>query len=269
MLGRRAAARFGALLAAGTLAALALTGCTSAPAMSPSAASPPTAPSDFVLLSHVDPSIQQEMRYWTSYNFVGRRIDGYDDPECVLTREAADALRDVQSRLRPQGYGLEVYDCYRPQKAVDQFVRWSEDESDVAMKRQFYPTLSKSRLFPEGYIAAKSGHSRGSTVDVTLVSLSRPPAAVPARGVLACEPQPAQVLGDELDMGTGYDCFSPLAHTGATQVTPVAQGNRRQLVAAMEAGGFTNYDKEWWHYTLKDEPYPDSYFDFDVRNPLR
>jgi len=221
------------------------------------------APSGFVALEDVDATIQQDMRYRTRHNFVGRRIRGYRDPVCILTRPAADALKTAQAALRPQGYTLKVYDCYRPQRAVDHFVRWARRTRDQRMKREFYPRVDKSRLFDDGYIAERSGHSRGSTVDLTLVRL---PARAQPRWDGSLRPcySRRRFPDNGVNMGTGYDCFDTLAHTLDPRIKGRARANRLLLKRTLEAAGFENYENEWWHYTLAGEPYPDRYFDFPV-----
>jgi D-alanyl-D-alanine dipeptidase len=223
------------------------------------------APSSFVALDEVDPTILQDMRYATAYNFVGRRIDGYEEPVCILTRRAAKALRRAQRALEPQGYTLKVYDCYRPQRAVDRFVRWSRNGNE-RMKREFYPRVDKSRLFDDGYIARRSGHSRGSTVDLTLVRL---PAAEQPRwsrkrfGLVPCTaPRRRRFPDNSVNMGTSYDCFDTRSHTFNSRGR--VRGNRLRLRRAMDRAGFAPYDNEWWHFTLRNERYPDRYFDFPV-----
>jgi D-alanyl-D-alanine dipeptidase len=185
-----------------------------------------------------------DMRYFGANNFVGERIDGYERPRCVLSAPAANALATVQRDLSAHGLGLKVFDCYRPQRAVAQFVRWAQRIDDVKRKRDFYPDVDKRDLFKEGYISERSGHSRGSTVDLTLVR---------------------RADGRELDMGSPFDFFSPKSWPSDTGVGGEAQANRALLAAAMTRGGFRPYDKEWWHFTLVNEPFPDTYFDFPVR----
>jgi D-alanyl-D-alanine dipeptidase len=229
------------------------------------------APGQFVALDDVDPTIRQDMRYATAYNFVGRRIAGYREPVCLLTRRAARSLRRAQRSLKPRGYGLKVYDCYRPTRAVDQFARWAGDPADQKMKREFYPRVDKRRAFELGYIAHRSGHSRGSTVDLTLVRL--PPKAQPAwDGKLrSCFARYRRRFRDNgVNMGTGYDCMDPRAHTFDPRIKGRPHRNRLLLRRAMEKAGFAPYDNEWWHFTLRGEPYPGTYFDFPVaRNSLK
>ena len=202
---------------------------------------------DFVDVRSLDPSIAADMRYAGSENFVGEPIDGYEAPKCLLSRAAAEVLVEVQSILRDDGFGLLVFDCYRPQRGVDHFVRWAKDTADLRTKAEYYPNVRKSRLFEDGYIASRSGHSRASTVDLTMVR-RRPDDSVEA-----------------LDMGTPFDFFDPRSHTESPDVTAEQQANRLRLRDAMEEGGFRNYSAEWWHYTMRDEPYPDEYFDRPIR----
>ncbi|CAL9381452.1 M15 family metallopeptidase [Streptomyces sp. enrichment culture] len=244
----------------------ALTAMTAAPP-SARAATEPQAPADFVSLRSVDRTIIQEMRYFTPHNFVGERIDGYRQPLCLLTRPAAEALHTAQRQLLRQGYSLKVYDCYRPQRAVDHFVRWAEDLDDEAMKAEFYPNVDKSRLFTDGYIAEKSGHSRGSTVDLTLVRLPAKPTRPyhPGEPLVPCyAPQSERFPDNSVDMGTGFDCFDTLSHTLDPRIQGEQRANRLRLKNTLEKLGFVNLAEEWWHYTYKPEPYPDTYFDFPV-----
>ncbi|MDQ7802158.1 M15 family metallopeptidase [Amycolatopsis sp. A133] len=224
-------------------------------------------PAGFVALSDVAPSILQDIRYDTRHNFVGRRIDGYRRPLCLLTRPAAEGLRKAQGQLVKLGYTLKVYDCYRPQRAVDHFVRWAKDLADEKMKAEFYPNVAKDRLFADGYIAEKSGHSRGSTMDLTLVRIPPPfqRSYVPGEPLEPCfAPRDQRFPDNTVDMGTGYDCFDPLAHTDNPAITGVARQNRDLLRSTMSAAGFRNLPEEWWHFTLNGEPFPDTYFDFPV-----
>lgn len=195
----------------------------------------------------VDPTIAFDIRYAGQDNFIGDAIDGYETPRCMLTPEAATALGAAQRDLRPKGFGLLVYDCYRPQRAVDQFVRWARDLDDQRQKARFYPNVDKSALLSRGYIAERSGHSRGSTVDLTLIGLTGPG------------------RGKPLDMGTEFDLFDAKSHTDAAGLTETQHASRRILVDAMSRAGFENLPVEWWHYTLRDEPYPNTYFDVVVR----
>lgn len=201
--------------------------------------------SDFVLLTDVVPDAILEIRYYSTYNFVGDRIDGYEEPLAFLTREAANALKEVSDDLRQQGYRLKIYDAYRPQMAVTNFVNWAQDEDDVRMKEYFYPELDKDVLFPQGYIMAHSGHSRGSTVDLTLFDMT---------------------TEKEVDMGGTFDYFGELSHPDYTDITEEQYNNRMILREAMLRHGFKPLDEEWWHFTLDNEPYPDTYFTFPVNS---
>jgi zinc D-Ala-D-Ala dipeptidase len=187
-----------------------------------------------------------DMRYFGEDNFVGARIDGYEAARCLLTRPAAAALARVQKDLAPQGLGLKVFDCYRPTRAVAHFVRWARDVKDVKRKADFYPDVDKRELFRLGYIAPLSGHSRGSTVDLSLVRLT--PGQAPV----------------EVDMGTRFDFFGVQSWPSSRAVSAEAQANRKILASAMRRGNFRPYDREWWHFTLRGEPYPGTYFNFVV-----
>lgn len=216
--------------------------------------------SDFVVITDVIPDVILEIRYYSTYNFVGQRIDGYLAPTAMLTREAADSLRAVSDDVMAMGYRLKIYDAYRPQCAVDHFVRWAEDVEDLAMMPYFYPNVEKSRLFELDYIMAKSGHTRGSTVDLTLVDMA---------------------TGKDVDMGGPFDWFGEESHpdfcgdpetgiydasacTSPLKITAEQFANRMILRSAMIRHGFKTLDSEWWHFTLKNEPYPDTYFTFPI-----
>jgi zinc D-Ala-D-Ala dipeptidase len=191
----------------------------------------------------VVPGLIVEMRYAGSHNFVGRPIDGYQAPRCLLTRPAANALAEVARDLAERGLLIKAFDCYRPARAVADFVRWARNWPDQAAKAEFYPDVDKRTLFRDGYIASHSGHSRGSTIDMTL----------------------ARADGTELDMGTRFDFFSPKSWTAASNVTAEQHTNRMRLAAAMQRRGFRGYPREWWHFTLRNEPFPDTYFDLPVQ----
>ncbi|MBM7170898.1 M15 family metallopeptidase [Streptomyces sp. G44] len=257
---------FAPLLRKLVVSAAALLAVTAAP--SPAHAKPePKAPEEFVALRDVDPTIIQEMRYVTAHNFVGEPIDGYRKPVCILTEPAAKALRKAQRALLRKGYSLKVYDCYRPQRAVDHFVRWAEELSDERMKEEFYPRVDKSRLFADGYIAEKSGHSRGSTVDLTVVKLPAAPTRpyVPGEPLTPCHgPQSERFPDNSVDMGTGFDCFDTLSHTDDPRVTGEQRAHRDLLRGTLAKEGFANLPEEWWHFTHKPELFPDTYFDFPV-----
>jgi zinc D-Ala-D-Ala dipeptidase len=200
-------------------------------------------PADFVDAAAVVPGLMADIRYAGSHNFVGRPIDGYEAPHCLLARPAAEALAQVARDLAPQGLHIKVFDCYRPTRAVANFVHWARDLGDQKMKAEFYPNVDKRTLFSSGYIASRSGHSRGSTTDLTL----------------------ARDDGKELDMGTPFDFFSPKSWPADPSVSAEAHANRMLLASAMSRRGFRPYDKEWWHFTLRHELFPDTYFDFPVK----
>ena len=200
-------------------------------------------PSGFVLLADFVPQIVQEIRYYSTYNFIGDRIDGYEEPCALLSIEAARALKAVSNELIVQGYRLKVFDAYRPVCAVKHFVLWGIEDQDIRMKPYFYPELEKQELFAKGYIAKQSSHSRGSAVDLTLLDMK---------------------TGTELDMGSPFDLFSELSHPDCREITEEQYENRMLLRRAMLRNGFQPIDCEWWHFSLKEEPYPDTYFAFPV-----
>ncbi len=200
-------------------------------------------PSGFVLLADYIPAIIQEIRYYSTYNFIGDRIDGYEEPCAILTREAARALKSVSNEMFVQGYRLKVFDAYRPACAVKHFVLWGIEDQDIRMKPYFYPDLEKQELFAKGYIAKLSSHSRGSTVDLTLFDMK---------------------TGKELDMGSPFDMFSEVSHPDYRGITEEQYENRMILQRVMIRNGFKPIDCEWWHFTLEYEPYPETYFEFPV-----
>ena len=219
--------------------------------------------SQFVEITDVVPDAILEIRYFSTYNFVGTRVDGYQAPVALMTRQAAQALKAVSDELIAKGYRLKIFDAYRPQMAVDHFVRWASDFADTAMKPDFYPNLDKKLLFPQQYIAKKSGHTRGSTIDLTLFDMRS---------------------GKEVDMGGTFDWFGPESHpdfcgnpdtgryTGdnsksptSRSITPEQFANRMILRKVMMAHGFKPISSEWWHFTLRDEPFPNTYFNFPVK----
>ncbi|MGV1013579.1 MAG: M15 family metallopeptidase [Methyloceanibacter sp.] len=223
-------------------------------------------PQDFVYLRDVDPSIVQDMRYAGSRNFTGTPVPGYQAPECVLLRPAAEALQRVQTGLRAKGLTLKVYDCYRPAKAVAAFVDWAKEPDDPKAKVAYYPNLDKRALFPD-YIATRSGHSRGATVDLTLVPLeaeAKPSAGDGAEPQSCTAPQSGSAPDGSLAMGTSFDCFDVKANTDTSGLTEEERKNRTLLVEAMQTHGFQNYPMEWWHFTFQPEPYPDTFFDFPI-----
>ena len=203
-------------------------------------------PSGFVYLNDVAPDIMLDIRYASADNFIGKPIDGYVKPVAITTRKTASALKNAQADFKRFGLGLKVFDAYRPQRAVDHFVRWAKDWRDTLMKSKYYPQVAKQDLFKEDYIAEKSGHSRGSTVDVTLSY------------------REASGLAHELDMGTSFDFFDPRSWPEYPDLTAAQRANRMLLQVVMEKHGFKPYPKEWWHFTLKQESNPDTYFNFDV-----
>ena len=202
-----------------------------------------TLPEGFVYVKEVIPDISLEMRYRSDNNFIGKPITGYIRERAILSLPAAKALKKVQEDLKKKGYCVKIFDAYRPQRAVHQFIKWAKDPSDTLMKHKFYPELDKKNLFNLGYLATKSGHSRGSTVDLTLINSS---------------------TGEELDMGGPYDFFGPISQFSTRGLTSQQKENRELLRGAMIKYGFKPYQKEWWHYTLTAEPFPNTYFDFPV-----
>ena len=203
-------------------------------------------PQGFVYLDEAIPSLRIEIRYFSNHNFVGEPIEGYLQPKAILTRKAADALNNIQRELDNFGLGLKVFDAYRPQRAVNHFIRWAKDLQDERKKKEFYPEVDKRNLFKEGYISSRSGHSRGSTVDVTIISLQT-------------------AAGEEIDMGGSYDFFGIESWPNSSLPTADQRAHRMLLSLLMEKYGFVHYQQEWWHFTLKNEPYPDIYFDFPVQ----
>jgi D-alanyl-D-alanine dipeptidase len=204
-------------------------------------------PDGFVYVQELVPGIRVDLRYASVHNFLGCPIDGYVEPKCILTRDAAEALGKVQADLKLFGLGLKIFDAYRPQRAVNHFVRWAGDLEDQRMQTEYFPRVAKKDLFKEGYIAEKSGHSRGSTVDLTIVSLD------------------SRASGSELDMGTGFDFFGPESWPGSALVSAEQRAHRMLLRMLMEKHDFIPYAREWWHFTLKKEPFPTTYFDFPVQ----
>ncbi len=223
-------------------------------------------PDGFVYLSDIDPGIIQDIRYYGSHNFVGRRIDGYNAPECILTKQAALALSKVQAALSEDNLSLIVWDCYRPARAVADFLRWSKNPSEKGMKTEFFPNTDKASLFALGYIAAHSAHARGSAVDLGLAPKGASPAAFdPAAPLAPCTASKSERFQDGgLDMGTGFDCLNSSANIGNAKLQHEAQKNRARLRKAMMAAGFKPYEKEWWHFELRNEPFRGKSFDFPV-----
>lgn len=218
-------------------------------------------------LKTINSDIFVEAAYATEWNFIGKPINGYRANKCYLTAKAAKALSEVQKDVSKIGYSLLVLDCYRPQRAVDQFVVWTKDSSDTKMQTAFYPDEIKKDLINRGYIDAKSGHSRGSTMDLTLVETKKFKSKEflsKTMSITDCRKSEGVKVYGQVDMGTTFDCFSELAHTANPAVPKEFLEHRQILKSAMEKQGFTNYPKEWWHYTLKGEPYKNDYFDFEV-----
>ncbi|PQJ80871.1 peptidase M15 [Polaribacter porphyrae] len=198
----------------------------------------------FVYLADVDSSIKSELRYFSNQNFIGKPIDGYKNNCVIVTKETAKVLKIIQKKLLKEGLSLKIFDAYRPQQAVDHFVKWAKELNDTLMKKEFYPKVPKSELFKRGYIASKSGHTRGSTVDLTIVNIK---------------------TGKELDMGSPYDFFGAKSHPFYRKITEKQKENRMLLRRIMLKNGFNPYDNEWWHFTLKNEPFPKTYFNFPVQ----
>ena len=223
-------------------------------------------PEGFVHLRDVAPSVVQDMRYATAHNFIGRPIDGYAAGECILTNDAATRLAGVQDRLVPAGFTLIVWDCYRPARAVADFKAWSTDPDDQKMKAEFYPNSDKRSFFADGYLANRSRHSSGSTVDLGIANLEdarKPP--FPVADLVSCLAPFGERYDDRaLDLGTGYDCLDPVASFDDPTISAEARQNRTTLRELMVEAGFKPYGKEWWHFELADEPFPRQYFDFLV-----
>lgn len=209
----------------------------------------PMLPEDFVYLKDIAPTIQQDIRYANSDNFVGKPLTGYENSLCILTKPAAEALLKVQEELNQKGMGLKIFDGYRPQMTVDEFILWSKDGTNQKMKKEYYPRVNKADFFTLGYVSAKSGHTRGSTVDLTIIDLN---------------------TAQELDMGTHFDFMDELSHPFNPNVTQQQYKNRQYLNQVMSQHGFIPLNKqdiEWWHFTLKNEPHPNTYFNFPVKAP--
>lgn len=200
-------------------------------------------PKGFSYVKDIIPEIHVDLRYFGSHNFVGKKIDGYESPVLIWGTAATSALKKVENELNVKGMGLKIFDAYRPQKAVQHFKRWALQTNDTLLKREFYPNLDKRNLFKLGYIASKSGHSRGSTIDLTIMTLHDQ---------------------KELDMGSPFDFFGPISHFDSREINAAQKKNRMFLRNIMLKHGFKGYAKEWWHFTLIHEPYQKTYFDFDV-----
>jgi zinc D-Ala-D-Ala dipeptidase len=225
-------------------------------------------PAPFVYLSEIDPRIEQDMRYASENNFLGRAVDGYAAPQCILTRETALALKKVEDALLKKNLSLKVYDCYRPTRSVRDFVRWSNKDGDDKMKQQYYPDYDKDELFARGFIASHSSHSRGNTVDLTIVPAgSTVPPFDPAKPLVRCDaPADQRAPDNSLDFGTGFDCFGAKSRTRSEQISQAAKDNRQMLVETMRAEGFWNYFREWWHFQ-KSGAAMDEEYNFPIRAP--
>lgn len=204
--------------------------------------------SGFVSIGEMIPDVLLDIRYYSSFNFIGERINGYEEPAALITREAAQALKAVSDEAARQGLRLKIFDAYRPQKAVDHFMRWAADPADIRMKAYFYPELNKDEIIPQGYIAQHSGHSRGSTVDLTLFEMA---------------------TQEDLDMGGTFDFCGEKSHPDYKGVSEAQRANRMLLQSMMVKYGFRPLSTEWWHFTLENEPWPETYFTFPVRNHFR
>jgi D-alanyl-D-alanine dipeptidase len=203
----------------------------------------PSLPEGFVYAKTLIPDLDVELRYYTTNNFVGDTIDGYKSHKLILTKAAVDQLKLIQDELQEQNLCLKVYDGYRPQRAVNHFMRWAKDLNDTINKSQFYPDVAKRNLFKEEYIASRSGHSRGSTLDLTITNGE---------------------TGEPLDMGSPYDFFGEQSWVAYDGISEAQKKNRQLLQTVMLKHNFRNYSKEWWHFTLRWEPFPETYFDFEV-----
>lgn len=226
-------------------------------------------PKDFVYLADVDPTILVSLRYSTTQNFVGIPVDGYKKSQLILTLQAALALKAVQAEVQKDGFSLVIYDAYRPQQAVDHFIRWADDEKDQTKKEHYYPRVDKAKVFELGYVGKKSSHSRGSTIDLTLIEVGKKLHAIQEKKRTLRDGYTITILDDgTLDMGSSFDLFDIASHFDNDLIEESFKKRRAYLKTVMEKHGFKSYDKEWWHFTLKNEPYPAdqdrSYFDFPI-----
>lgn len=220
-------------------------------------------PKGFVYLHDIAPDIIEDMRYQTSNNFIGNPIPGYKKGVCIVTKQTAEQLKKAEEEIKAKGYTIKVYDCYRPQKAVNYFYKWSQNKNQ-RQKASFYPREPKNELFKRKYIALSSGHTRGSTLDLTLVRLNQG-SKINENHLTRCYDQSSQYLDDNsIDMGTRFDCLDRRAHLNASKLSKTQRANRLLLKQLMLKNGFKPYFYEWWHYTLRDEPYPNTYFNFPV-----
>jgi D-alanyl-D-alanine dipeptidase len=222
-------------------------------------------PKDFVYLKDIEPTIIENLRYFSNENFMGRKIDGYKANRVILTSEAAIALVKIQQELLKNGYSLVIYDAYRPQRAVDFFMKWSKDSNDQVAKEKYYPDINKADVFKLGYVAEKSGHSRGSTVDLSIIRIgdSLKPITFQKRQLKNGSIIPFLDDGS-VDMSSSFDLFGEASHHDSNLIETEFLARRNYLRGIMKKNGFNDYPEEWWHYTLKNEPFPDTYFDFVV-----
>ncbi len=201
-------------------------------------------PIGFSYVNDIAPTIKQELRYCSNNNFIGTSINGYEEKVLIITTQAANALKKAQAELLKKELSLKIFDAYRPQAAVNHFVKWARINNDTLMKQQYYPNIHKRQLFKQGYISSRSGHSRGSTVDLTIINLK---------------------TNDELDMGSPYDFFGIISHITYQKLTKKQKENRQLLQVIMRKNGFRPYPNEWWHFTLRNEPFPKTYYNFPVK----
>lgn len=223
----------------------------------------------FVYLGEVDPTIIVSLRYCSDENFVGSKVNGYKKPVVILTNQAAQALKNVQSEVKKDGYSLVIYDAYRPQEAVNHFMEWSEDINDQSKKEAYYPRVDKDKVFNLGYVARKSGHSRGSTVDLTIIKDGQEVCDIKTKDRKLLDGYTIKFLDDgTIDMGSSFDLFDTASHFENNLIKEKFKKLRTYLKTVMEKHGFKNYSNEWWHFTLKDEPFPasedSSYFNFPI-----
>jgi D-alanyl-D-alanine dipeptidase len=225
-------------------------------------------PEGFIYLEDVAPTIIQEISYARSHNFIGRPLDGYEAERCIVSIPLGNALANAQEEVLNQGMTLKVYETYRPLRAAQDIIKWVMNINDLKMKAEFYPDIDKSKVFELGFIAIRSQHTRGAAVDLTLVPLPVPSQDTYQPGDDLKDSRLAKALrfnDNSIEMGTGFDCFDDLSHTMNPNISAEAHHNRMRLKDLMGKHGFINYEKEWWHYSLRDEPFPDTYFDFPIR----
>lgn len=222
-------------------------------------------PENFVYLKDINPTIIENLRYYSNKNFCGKVIDGYKANRVILTKPAAEALSAVQKELLADGYSLVIYDAYRPQRAVNDFIAWAKDLSDQTTKANYYPDVDKADLFAQGYIKAKSPHSRGSTVDLTIIKSSDVPHNITITKRKLTDGRSISFLDDgTVDMGSSFDLFDKVSYFDSKLISPECLARRNYLGSVMKKHGFNEYSEEWWDYTLNNEPFPDTYFDFEI-----